>query len=368
MSSIRHFIAAAAAILCVVAVSTSCDGFKPLPQDTTSPEEHSITNDTTPTDALLAPVTSDTTHVLDSIANQSIANLTETPNPLLDSAIYIPRGGNKFGGKLISLTFDDGPNTKTTPLVLDALKKFGAHATFFCVGRNITDKTRHLVKRAVDEGNEIASHTWSHPFLSRISHEKRTTEMKKTADAIYDAVGYYPNFYRPPYLDCSQSVLADINLPAISGSASDDWMTKMTPDMITEKVLSTAKHGAIYVMHDFVANERTPEALLTLIPRLQEQGYTLVTVSDLFASLGVTPEGHTLYTCGERVAKRAGSPKSKAKSDGKKSKSDDKKGKSDDKKGKPDDKKSKSDSKKSKSDDKKSKSDSKKSKPAHSKA
>lgn len=358
MNIVKHLFAATAAIFCAITFA-ACDGNRPSLFDALIPPQpavlpcpvapaahfrpDSLRPDSLRADSTFCGVVPDTA-VFNPLAKMPLASLTETVNPLLDANGCVPRLGRAVDGKLICLTFDDGPNTKTTPIVLDVLKRYGAHATFFCIGKNITDKTRHLVQRAADEGNEIASHTWSHPFLSRISHSKRTEEMAKTAEAIHDAVGYYPNLYRPPYLDCNTKVLADISLPAISGSASDDWMKDMTPDMITAKVLSTAKPNAIYVMHDFIGNPRTPVALETLIPALQEQGYTLVTVSDLFASLGVIPEPHALYTCGEHVAKRANSSKSKSE----KSKKSDKQDKSD----KHD--KSKSDkSKKSKHDDSK---------------
>lgn len=326
MNIVKHLFAATAAIFCAITFA-ACDGNRPLPFDALiTPHPVAQPSPAAPAhnlraDSTFCGVMPDTT-TFAPLAKQPLASLTESDNPLLDDNACIPRFGHAVEGKLICLTFDDGPNTRTTPIVLDVLKRYGAHATFFCIGKNITDKTRHLVQRAANEGNEIASHTWSHPFLSRISHSKRTEEMKKTADAIYEAVGYYPSLYRPPYLDCSTSVLADISLPAISGSASDDWMKDMTPEMITAKVLSTAKPNAIYVMHDFIGNPRTPVALETLIPALQEQGYTLVTVSDLFASLGVIPEPHALYTCGEHASKRANSGKSKSEKSKKHEKSD----------------------------------------------
>lgn len=326
MNIVKHIFVATVAIFCAITFA-ACDGNRPLPFDTLiTPHHATAPRPVAPADSFRADSTFfgvvPDTLTCDPLAKQPLATLDEAENPLLDANGCVPRLGRAVEGKLICLTFDDGPNTRTTPIVLDVLKRYGAHATFFCIGKNITDKTRYLVQRAADEGNEIASHTWSHPFLSRISHSKRTEEMKKTADAIYEAVGYYPSLYRPPYLDCSSKVLADISLPAISGSASDDWMKDMTPDMITAKVLSTAKPNAIYVMHDFIGNPRTPVALETLIPALLEQGYTLVTVSDLFASLGVIPEPHALYTCGEHVAKRANSGKSKSEKSKKHEKSD----------------------------------------------
>lgn len=307
MKTLSHFWTITFVILSFVVTLASCEGHFPVPHITTTAAHAVISQDS---------VVANWPFVDSVLDGENVCG-----NPLLDTASYIPSLHKEEASNLIALTFDDGPNTKTTPMVLDVLKKYGAHATFFCIGKNIGEKTRPILKRAVAEGNEIASHTWNHPFLTRISHEKRSEEMRKTADAIYEAVGYYPAYYRPPYLDCNHKVLADISLPAISGSASDDWKPSMAPDMITAMVLETAKPGAIYVMHDFVANTRTPVALETLIPRLQEMGYTLVTVTELFASYGVTPEGHALYTSGTHVAKRADDKTDKSdKSD--KSKSD----------------------------------------------
>lgn len=315
MKTFCHFVAAVAVYVCSVAFFSACDGHKTVSTDAQPTAAQTASSDTSAASTLAAGGNADSTTAGWPLVQHNLNGEGETGNPILDTATYIPRPGKVLSGSLIALTFDDGPNTKITPIVLDILKKYGAHATFFCVGNCISDKTRPIMQRAVAEGNEIASHTWSHPFLTRISSEKRAEEMRKTSEAIYNAVGYYPAFYRPPYLDCSKKVLADINLPAISGSASDDWMTKKSPEDIVATVLKTVKPGAIYVMHDFVANNRTPVALETLIPRLQEMGYTLVTVSDLFASQGIKPEPHALYTSGNHVAKRADESKSSVKSD-----------------------------------------------------
>lgn len=292
----HHIIAAA---VLVVALA-SCGGPKPLPDDVNVESATIVDSTETETDTADKDATQPMS-VADSAKLQS-----RDEGIVTDSSTYVPTAGNVVPGSLIALTFDDGPNTTVTPRVLDILKKYGAHATFFCIGSNIGPKTIPVMQRAVAEGNEIASHTFSHPSLAKASREKRQTEMRRTSEAIKNAVGYYPNFYRPPYLEINKSALADIDLPGITGSASDDWMTSHTPEMIVATVLKTAKPGAIYVMHDLAANSRTPVALETLIPRLQEMGYTLVTVSDMFASMGVTPQAHWLYSSPTRVSMKAG--------------------------------------------------------------
>lgn len=200
------------------------------------------------------------------------------------------------GSKLICLTFDDGPSNKTTPKVLDTMQKYGAHCTFFCVGSCITESTKHNLARAESLGCEVANHTYSHPSLTKISKEKQIEELNKTNEKIRDAVGHYPVFFRPPYLACNNSVLQGLSLVSISGTSSDDWVKSKTPERIVEDVMKVAKDGAIIVMHDLGANQRTPVALETLIPRLQAAGFTLVTVSELFAAKGKHPELLKTYT------------------------------------------------------------------------
>lgn len=248
------------ALTCMTLSFASCDGNK---------------TESTASDA-------DTTAVADSAAAKS-------------TSTYKFRPGKKVSGKLIALTFDDGPNHKATPKILATLQKYGAHATFFCVGQDINSGTIPLMKRSVEYGNEICSHTYSHPFLSMLTPEQINEEISKTNELIKNAVGYYPNFFRPPYIDVDQGVLDCIDLPAHSGSGSGDWKTSQTPEMIYQTVMKKARPNAVFVMHDLGANTRTPIAVEKIIPALQAQGYTLVTLTDLYTSLGITPQPGKLY-------------------------------------------------------------------------
>lgn len=231
------------------------------------------------TDTLVASMSDSTSHT-------SVAPTAGTFNP----------GHAVSGSKLICLTFDDGPSNKTTPKVLDVMQRYGAHCTFFCVGSCITEATKHNLSRAESIGCEVANHTYSHPSLTKISKEKQIEELNKTNEKIRDAVGHYPVFFRPPYLAVNNSVLQGLSLVSISGSSSDDWVKSKSPEKIVEDVMKLAKDGAIIVMHDLGANQRTPVALETLVPRLQAEGFTLVTVSELFAAKGKRPELLKNYT------------------------------------------------------------------------
>lgn len=211
---------------------------------------------------------------------------------------FVP--GKKVEGKLIALTFDDGPNPQSSPKILDIMEQYHTVCTFMTVGRCVNSNTRKYLERAHALGCEICNHTWEHPFLSTISAKERRETIEKTNEVIKSITGHNPNFFRPPYIDCDQGVLDDIPVPGLNGFSSDDWKKSTSPQEIYKNVMKQAKHGAIIVMHDISHNTRTPEALKTLVPALLEEGYTLVTVTDLFTSMGVVPSVGNLYVTPER--------------------------------------------------------------------
>ena len=91
------------------------------------------------------------------------------------------RAEAKTGGKLLALTFDDGPSSKYTTQLLDGLKERGVPVTFFFLGEMAEDN-RAIVRRAYEEGHEIACHTWDHPNLTKCS----TSEVKKQIEDTFE--------------------------------------------------------------------------------------------------------------------------------------------------------------------------------------
>lgn len=247
-----------------------------------------------------------TTTVSNTIQNTCVAEQNEekkeydeegTLNPVAPKvpSTYVFRPGKTVEGKLIAITFDDGPNRKSTQKILNTLEKYNAVATFFIVGRDVNSTTEAYLKRAVDMGCELANHTWAHSYLSILNYDELQETIENTNAKIRKITGHNPNFYRPPYIDVDNYVLDCIDMPGLSGYGSGDWRLNYTPKMIADTVLRQARPNRIFVMHDQASNARTPEAIETIIPRLQEAGYTFVTVTDLFTSLGITPQSHALY-------------------------------------------------------------------------
>ena len=190
-------------------------------------------------------------------------------------------------GKVIALSFDDGPNSSTTMDVLDVLEENDIVASFFLIGNNITDATAPSVKRAFDMGCEINSHSLTHSYMTTLKNEEIIAEIDETASRIVNITGVEPKFFRPPYISASQRMYDIIDMPFIAGFGCNDWDAKVTVEQRVEKTLEQARDGAIILLHDAEGNFQTVEAIKQIIPALKEQGYEFVTVSDLFYAKGI---------------------------------------------------------------------------------
>ena len=198
--------------------------------------------------------------------------------------------------KLVAITFDDGPNTTTTVKVLDVLEENGVVATFFLCGKDINSSTRAVMKRAVKIGCELENHSRSHSHMSGMTADKIRMEANFTSHAIRQVSGRSPQFFRAPYLDTNDLMYETIDLTFIGGFDVKDWDPAVTAADRSQGVLTRVKDGDIVLLHDFKGNDATAEALKTIIPELKKQGYTFVTVSQLFKQKGVTPTPYAQIT------------------------------------------------------------------------
>jgi len=196
-------------------------------------------------------------------------------------------GVDYSGKKLIALTFDDGPSATTTAQVLDKLQQNNAVASFFLVGSNVNSSKQAVMQRMLNMGCEIHSHSWSHSYMSQMSTWEIQKEMNDTAGAIYQQVGLYPQFFRPPYIDYNNTMFQAIDNPFINGINVEDWDSSVSTQQRINRLLSQAKDGDIVLLHDSEGNWQTVEALDGMIQGLRNQGFALVTVSQLFELKGV---------------------------------------------------------------------------------
>ena len=196
--------------------------------------------------------------------------------------------------KFVALSFDDGPSL-TTMQMLDVMERNDARGSFFIIGSRITDKTEAAMHRAVKMGCDIENHSLTHRHMPQFSAEEQREEAARTTALIEQYVGRTPQLFRAPYLDADSVTHAVVPQIFIGGLGPSDWNKDVSVEQRIEGYLKAAEDGVIFLMHDFEGNGATAEALEVILPRLKEQGYGVVTVAELFAVKGVTPQKGVRY-------------------------------------------------------------------------
>ncbi len=197
----------------------------------------------------------------------------------------------KYSGKLVALTFDDGPGARCGE-ILDCLAANDAHATFYVVGSNARLRPE-LLTRMESIGCEVGNHSNSHAILSRLSASGIQNELEIVNSTLRDTLGHNAVTMRPPGGGYNATVQAVVDAPIILWSIDTlDWKTRNTQKTI-DSVLNNVQDGDIILMHDI--HSPTVDAALYLIPELKKRGYTLVTVSELAEAKGVELKPGQVY-------------------------------------------------------------------------
>jgi len=199
-------------------------------------------------------------------------------------------------GKVVYLTFDDGPSSLTGG-ILDILAKEQIKATFFMLGTRV-EQAPETVQRMYKEGHYLANHGYSHNYSSIYSNTQTVLEeYNRTEQLIQTAIqdpNYHSNLFRFPggshggvYHEIKQQAKQTL---AQSGVASLDWnaLTKdaegaNTPEAVMQNVWETVgeKQHVVLLMHDAGNKTQTYEALPNIIAYLREKGYTFKNMYDL---------------------------------------------------------------------------------------
>lgn len=190
--------------------------------------------------------------------------------------------------KVIALTFDDGPDEVFTPQILDLLKKYDVKATFFVIGEKVA-YNKDLIKREYEEGHEIGNHTFTHINAAKRSYKEIEEEITKTQEAVKDVTGNEPRFFRPPYRALNRElceIVKSKNMSIVLWSNIDvrDWSNPGVSSIV-RTIENKIQNGNIVILHDY-NNRRnnksqTIQALEIVIPKLKEEGYRFVTISEL---------------------------------------------------------------------------------------
>ncbi len=183
---------------------------------------------------------------------------------------------------MVAVTYDDGPGGESEDRILDCLEDNNVVATFFYQGSFIKGKEDKL-KRAKEIGCELGNHSWSHPILTSLDKDDVKSELSRTNKAIYKAVGEYPTVFRPCYGETNKSINIASKLPVIMWTVDTlDWKSRNGTkvfNLIKKTKKTKGLDGKVILMHSI--HDSTADATEMLIPWLKENGYQLVTVSEL---------------------------------------------------------------------------------------
>lgn len=196
------------------------------------------------------------------------------------------------GKKLVALTFDDGPSPATTPALLSALKSRDVPATFFMLG-SMAKNNSEIVRRAQEEGHEVASHTMYHQNLISISDEATRADINESKSVFEGILGNSVGLTRPPYGNYNTKIGDMLATPMIMWSVDTrDWQSR-NPEAIVATALEQVRDGSIILMHDIY--DTSVAAVPQLIDRMRDNGYEFVTVSELAKEKGVQLEKGVVY-------------------------------------------------------------------------
>ena len=251
-----------------------------------------------------------------------------TPEPLIKDAWYqkrneeLERYVRAFGGldserdvkmrvaqmaidpkqKRVAFTFDDGPRDELTDAILDVCEQYNIRVTFFIKGAYIQGHEKQL-QRMLALGCEIGNHTWDHTDVETLSAEEMRYQITRVSDTLESLLGYHTHLFRPPYISYGKkgsetrenllAIMREFDMAVINHTRSThDTYDDYTSDMIYQRMIDPYDdtghdlHNSIILCHD--KTQRTIEAFRKAAPVLVEQGYQLVTVSEL---LYCSPDG-----------------------------------------------------------------------------
>jgi peptidoglycan-N-acetylglucosamine deacetylase len=205
---------------------------------------------------------------------------------------YVVEGRGPSGEKVIALTFDDGPDPRYTPQILDTLRAYGVPATFFVLGVN-AERSPELLRRTYADGHELGNHTYWHPNTAAVSRERTRLELNATQRIIQHVLGLSTTLFRPPYNVDSEPQTPEELEPILraqelgyltvgAGIDPQDWQDSVTADAIVAETIRQEADRHIVLLHDGGGDR---SATLAALPRIIEyfraRGYRFVTVSDL---------------------------------------------------------------------------------------
>ncbi|HZO91789.1 MAG TPA: polysaccharide deacetylase family protein [Chthonomonadaceae bacterium] len=197
------------------------------------------------------------------------------------------------GQKCVALTFDDGPDPRYTPRILAILRRYGARATFFEVGRQVQAYPA-LARAVAAQGNVIGNHTYSHPYLDRKPGWEVAQEIAQCDSCLEAVLGRHSYLFRPPRGDWNPTIFREVRRRGdhlILWTFAVEHREARTPQAMAARALRLVRPGSILLMHDGAdsTREKTVQALPLILEGLRARGYRCVTVPELLRIRGASP-------------------------------------------------------------------------------
>jgi peptidoglycan/xylan/chitin deacetylase (PgdA/CDA1 family) len=224
-----------------------------------------------------APLSEGQPLVVPLFAGQAVSGTIEV------NGLEVERG---LPGPRVALTFDAGADAGPANAILDTLAHYGVHVTFFLTGE-WAEGNPELVRRMAAGGHEIGNHTYSHPYLTELDEQAASEEILRTEQIIRELAGQTTRpLFRLPYGNGNGEIL---DLLARHGYISIRWSVDSldsvgepkSADYLVQRVThpGVPLEGAIILMH--VGNRTTADALPSILEWFRQQGYQVVTVSEI---------------------------------------------------------------------------------------
>lgn len=184
-------------------------------------------------------------------------------------------------GKVVGLTFDDGPDEEITPKILEILDFYNIKAGFFCVGSKV-EKSPEIVKTIFQKGHVVGNHSYSHSKIFDLrSTNNMIIEIERTNDLIEKTIGKKPTLFRPPFGVTNPLLAKAIRRTGVIslGWSLRSWDTNGKIDKVVSRLKRKVHSGDIILFHD--NRENTVEILSRFLPYLIDNGYQVVPLDKL---------------------------------------------------------------------------------------
>jgi peptidoglycan/xylan/chitin deacetylase (PgdA/CDA1 family) len=264
-----------------------------VPEPAPKPSERSVDSASAPTDkpkAKLRQPEASKKPTVPVTQSQKIKRSAQRSLSLSELASKYPESFKLRGASnenKVALTFDDGPDVRFTPAILDILKENGVKATFFVLGKRASDNPE-LIKRMAREGHIVGNHSYDHASLPKLPVSRFQEEIESTQRILENLIGYAPKLIRPPYGAINEEQVkwvSEHHYMIVNWNVDSlDWK-QLSSEQVLSNIIGHTGPGSIILQHSGGGDKQdlsgTVKALPAIINKLKANGYDLVTVPEL---------------------------------------------------------------------------------------